>query len=77
MYILGEGTAPDIEEGLLWLHRSADLANTSAMRLLADLYRHGYYGVAVETDKADYWDKQATNAQESRHFYLHDFEGSR
>jgi TPR repeat protein len=77
MYILGEGTPPDVEEGLLWLHRSADRGNTSAMRLLADLYRNGYYGVAVEIGKADYWDKQATDAEEPRHFYLHDSEGSR
>lgn len=77
MYILGEGTAPDVEEGLLWLHRSADRGNASAMRLLADLYRNGYYGVAVDNNKADHWDKQYASAEEPGHFYLHDLEGSR
>jgi TPR repeat protein len=77
MYILGEGVTPDAEEGLLWLHRSADRGNTSAMRLLADLYRHGYYGVLVESGKAEHWDKQYAAAEEARHFYLHDMEGSR
>jgi hypothetical protein len=77
MYVLGEGVSPNVEEGLLWLHHAADRGNTSAMRLLADLYRNGYYGVAVEIEKADHWDAQFAAAEVSRHFYLHDTEGSR
>src|ERR1017187_1165562 len=76
MYILGEGVPPDVAEGLLWLHRSADRGNTSAMRLLADLYRNGYYGVAIETEKATHWDKQYAATEASSHFYPHDMEGS-
>jgi TPR repeat protein len=74
MFILGQGVSPDVAEGLLWLHRSADRGNTSAMRLLADLYRNGYYGVAIETEKAAHWDKRYASAE--GHFYLHDTEGS-
>jgi uncharacterized protein len=76
MYILGQGVPPDVAEGLLWLHRSADRGNTSAMRLLADLYRNGYYGVAIDTEKANHWDKEYAAAEASDHFYLHDTEGS-
>jgi TPR repeat protein len=50
MYILGEGVTADVAEGLLWLHRSADQGNRSAMRLLADLYRNGHYGVPIEAE---------------------------
>jgi|ERR1022692_786264 TPR repeat protein len=76
MYILGEGVPPDVAEGLLWLHRSADRRSTSAMRLLADLYRNGYYGVTTDADKADHWDEQFAAAEPLSHFYLHDTEGS-
>jgi TPR repeat protein len=77
MYILGQGVSPDAEEGLFWLHRSADRGNTSAMRLLTDLYRNGHYGVAVDIEKANYWDERHTSTEVSRHFYLHDLNGSR
>ena len=76
MHILGEGVPPGVAEGLLWLHRSADRGNTSAMRLLADLYRNGYYGVTLDADKADHWDKQFAVAEPLSHVYLHDTEGS-
>jgi TPR repeat protein len=77
MCILGEGTAPNVDEGLLWLHRSADRGNTSAMRLLADLYRHGYYGVPLDSAEADRWGETYAKAEQPNHVYLHDLEGSR
>ena len=46
------------------------------MRLLADLYRNGYYGVTMDADKADHWDKQYAAAEPLTRFYLHDLEGS-
>jgi uncharacterized protein len=58
MYLLGEGLSPDPEEGLRWLHRSADQGDGIAFRLLADLYRHGYYGVPLDIKQADYWDEK-------------------
>jgi hypothetical protein len=39
------------------LRRSPDRGNASAMRLLSDLYRHGYYGVPLDVAAADCWDE--------------------
>jgi len=58
MYLLGEGVPADPEEGLRWLNRSADQGKGLSFRLLADLYRHGYYGVPLDTKEADHWDKK-------------------
>jgi TPR repeat protein len=55
MYLLGEGTEQDVAEGLLWLTRSAMQGDWSARRLLADLYRNGYYGVAKSIEQAERW----------------------
>ena len=56
MYLLGEGTEPDVKEGLHWLHLSAMHGDWSARRLLADLYRHGYYGVPMSIEEAKRWE---------------------
>lgn len=77
MCVLGEGTVADVDEGLLWLHRSANGGNKSAMHLLADLHRHGYYGVPLDVAEADYWDEMDAKTERPSHFYLHDLEGSR
>ena len=65
MYLLGEGVPVDTAEGLRWLHRSAEQEEGHgfrfpghAFRLLADLYRHGYYGVQLDMKQADYWDEK-------------------
>ncbi len=58
MYLLGEGVPPDPEEGLRWLRRSADHGYGFSFRLLADLYRNGYYGVPVDIEEADRWDEK-------------------
>jgi len=76
MYILGEGTGPNVDEGLLWLSRSADRGNASAMRLLADLYRHGYYGVPLDIAEAVRWDETYAKTEQPGRIYLHDLEGS-
>ena len=69
--------APNVADGLLWLNRSADRGNASAMRLLADLYRHGYYGVPLYIAEADRWDETYARTEQPSRFYLHDLEGSR
>lgn len=56
MYILGEGTEPDVQEGLHRLHLSAMHGDWSARRLLADLYRNGYYGVPKSIEEAKRWE---------------------
>jgi hypothetical protein len=58
------------------LLKLTERGSTSAMRLLADLYRNGYYGVTMDADKADHWDKQYAAAEPLTRFYLHDLEGS-
>jgi len=56
MYILGEGTETDVNEGLRWLHLSAMQGSWPARRLLADLYRNGYYGVPKSIEEAKRWE---------------------
>jgi uncharacterized protein len=58
MYLLGDGVQADPEEGLKWLRRSADQGDESSFRLLADLYRNGYYGVPLDTTEATFWDEK-------------------
>jgi TPR repeat protein len=63
MYILGEGTAPDVEKGLTWLRLSAEHGHQGAMRLLSDLYRHAFHGVPREEREADAWDQRLRQLQ--------------
>ena len=56
LYILGEGTEADVNEGLLWLHLSAMQGEWCARHLLADLYRNGYYGVPKSIEEAKRWE---------------------
>lgn len=82
MYVLGEGTTADVEQGLHWLSRSAEHGNTSAMRLLADLYANGYYGVPKRAEEAERWQQflrstEDQERQEKPRMYLHDLSGSR
>jgi TPR repeat protein len=57
MRLLGEGVPRNTEEGLRWLRCAADQGFEESFRLLADLYREGYYGVAPDLDEAEHWDK--------------------
>jgi uncharacterized protein len=82
MYVLGEGTTPDVDEGLHWLSRSAEQGNTSAMRLLSDLYANGYYGVPKRVEEAARWKQILMSTEEQKRqqkprMYLHDLWGSR
>jgi len=58
MYVLGEGIQSDSEEGLRWLRLAAAQGEGAAMRLMADLYRHGYHGVPVDPLQAAEWDRR-------------------
>lgn len=60
--ILGQGTVVKTNEGLQWLERAADQDDYSAIRLLVDLYSHGYYGVPVRTAEAERWRQAALRA---------------
>lgn len=55
MYLLGEGVQADLTEGLRWLKLSADQGDECAIRLLADLYRNGQYGVSADAVEAQLW----------------------
>jgi TPR repeat protein len=57
MYLLGEGTTQDVGEGMLWLLRSAEQGDSAAMRLLADCYRNGHYGIARSEQNAELWER--------------------
>jgi TPR repeat protein len=66
MYVLGEGIESDHEEGLRWLRLAAAQGEGAAMRLMADLYRNGYYGVPVDLLEAADWDRQYRAYEERR-----------
>ena len=66
MYLLGEGVPSDSAEGLRWLRLAADQREESAFRLLADLYRYGYYGVPRDPEEATRWDELYQRTQQAR-----------
>jgi hypothetical protein len=59
MLILGQGTPVKTNEGLRWLECAANQDDTCAIRLLFDLYSHGYCGVAVRASEAERWRQAA------------------
>jgi TPR repeat protein len=63
MYLLGEGVTSDPKEGLRWLVRAADQGEDQSFRLLADLYRNGYYGVPLDIGEAERWDKRYRDSE--------------
>lgn len=58
MYLRGEGVQTNPEEGLRWLRCSADQGDEQSLRLLADLYRNGHYGVPTDPAEAELWDEK-------------------
>jgi TPR repeat protein len=65
MYFLGEVVPSDSAVGLRWLRLAADQGEESSYRLLADLYRNGYYGVSVDPAEATRWDELYRQAQQA------------
>ena len=55
MFLLGEGVTQDSEEALRWIGAAADAGYSEAMRLLADLYSSGRFGVASDEALAAHW----------------------
>jgi len=58
MYLRGEGVQADPSKGLEWLRRSADRGDESAIRLLADVYRDGHFGIPVDAAEAQSWQER-------------------
>jgi TPR repeat protein len=58
MYLRGEGVPSDPIEGLRWLHSAADQGDGQSLRLLADLCRNGYYGIPLDLEEAERWDRK-------------------
>lgn len=58
MYLSGEGVPSDPTEGLRWLRCAADQGDEQTLRLLAEVYRNGFYGVPLNLEEAEYWDNQ-------------------
>ena len=56
MYLRGEGVPTDSNEGLRWLRRLAEQGDEQSLRLLADLYRNGNYGISADAIEAQLWD---------------------
>ena len=59
MYINGEGTARDFEEGLRWLTRAAEAGSTGARMALGAMYWHGE-GIDADPVIAYAWFSLAT-----------------
>ncbi|KAA6464917.1 sel1 repeat family protein [Acidobacteria bacterium AB60] len=55
MYLRGEGVQADPIKGLEWLRQSAGQGDESAIRLLADVYRDGTFGIPVDAAEAHLW----------------------
>ncbi len=55
----------DNKKALKWITRAANSGNPIAMDTLADIYRHGDLGLAVDMKKAQFWDKKAALAKHS------------
>jgi TPR repeat protein len=58
MYLSGEGVPSDSVEGLRWLRRAADQGDGQTLGVLAEVYRNGFYGVPLDLEEAERWDKQ-------------------
>lgn len=58
MKLLGEGTAADPAEGVRWMRAAADQGHADAIRVLADSYAQGQFGIAPDTELAAQWQGQ-------------------
>jgi TPR repeat protein len=58
MYLRGEGVQADSGNGLEWLRRSAGQGDESAIRLLADVYRDGHFGIPADATEAQSWQER-------------------
>jgi TPR repeat protein len=56
MLIIGEGGVRDLEKGLWWMEQAAKDGEACAIKLLADIYQKGLFGIEVDADKAKNWE---------------------
>lgn len=66
IYLLGEGVPTNPAEGLRWLRLAADQGELASLRLLADSYRNGDYGVSVNPAEAARWHERYRLSQQVR-----------
>lgn len=59
MLLLGEGTEKDVQKGLWWLEQAVANGASYAASLLADIYTNGRFELAVDMEKARYWNARA------------------
>lgn len=55
MLLNGEGGPVNVEEGCLWLNRSAQSGFEDAARFLAQFYEDGLAGIAPDPERAAFW----------------------
>jgi TPR repeat protein len=61
MWLLGEGTAQDTLKGMEWLNKAGEQGELLDCRLLTDIYRQGMFGVAIDPEKARYWEGRCSS----------------
>jgi uncharacterized protein len=59
MLLLGEGTEKDISKGMWWLEQAVNNGESSAARLLTDIYQDGLFGIEPDAEAAAKWNEQA------------------
>jgi TPR repeat protein len=62
MYHRGLGVHPDESAAVSWYHKSAENGYPKAQEFLAAAYREGWFGLAQDQQKADYWSQQLENS---------------
>lgn len=63
MYAKGEGTEQDFAAAVKWFTRAARQGHTRAISVLAAAYREGQLGLAIDPDRAAYWQQALTEAR--------------
>ena len=63
--LLGEGGPKNIDEGLMWLERAAELGNVDACKLLADCYEEASFDVPLDAVKGARWRHRLRNTSVS------------
>ncbi|MBL1276183.1 MAG: sel1 repeat family protein [Ectothiorhodospiraceae bacterium] len=62
MYHRGLGVNLDEGKAVSWYQKSAENGYSKAQEFLAVAYREGWFGLAQDQKKAEYWDKQIENS---------------
>lgn len=54
----GQGVSLDEAVAVSWYHRSAENGYSKAQEFLVAAYREGWFGLAQDAQKAEYWSRQ-------------------